>query len=224
MPPGKCLNPTHAKALTIDYWTDEGAMAAVLAVGSDIHPASSDTWHRMSRTFGRGVGADVIVTYPGSWFTYTFYTATYLDPTVGPDRGHSCSATSSVDWTENALKAFSALQLLSPPGELVLPDAVELPDTSYLAQAKPEVAKNPAPIFTGTRTPWSVQLSLGLGGQTTAAAIAELRRLLVEQLEHWDPLFGLLDSYHPNFADFIRAVPQPIKRMRTESPWVQQQV
>jgi hypothetical protein len=220
----RCPGPAEAQVLTIDFWTDEGAMAAILAAGSESHPASTGTWYRMLRTFGKGVGADVVVTFPGAWFTYTFLTATYLPQTLGPDRGEACEAAVSLDLTKNAERSFMAFDRLSPGEDPVLPDAVELPDANYIAQGKPEVAADPQPPFTGTITPWSLQLVMGLDDMSAARAIAALRRILREQPELWDPLLGLLDSYHPNLADFVTALPQHGPMVRTEGRWVQQQV
>jgi len=202
--------------LTIDYWTDEGAMAAILAAGSETSPVGRGPWYSMLRGFGRGIGRDVVVTCPGAWFTYSFMTATYLDPNLGTDRGGDFP----VNWTQNAARAFAAYQSLSPP---ILPDAVELPDTTYLAQGLPDLSVNLSGCgmgFTGTHTPWSLQLAVGLGDDTAVKAIAELQSLLRDRPELWDPMFGFLDSYHPNLAAF----PGREKLSRQEGRWVQQSV
>lgn len=209
----------EAVPLTIDFWTDEGAMAAILAAGSEEHPTSPQPWYRMRRMFGHGACMDAVVTFPGAWFTYTFLTATYLDPTLGPDQGEEWE-TVSIDWTQNAMNVFGGYQLLSPPDTLILPDAVELPDTTYLAQGLPECAADADAKFTGTRTPYSLQLATGLGDRVAVVAIAELRQILRNRPEVWDPIFGLLDSFHPNLADF----PESQELLRSEGRWVQQQV
>ncbi|MGH9838839.1 MAG: hypothetical protein ACREEM_08655 [Blastocatellia bacterium] len=201
--------------LTIDYWTDEGAMAAILAAGSETAPAGRGPWYGMLRGFGRGIGRDVVVTCPGAWFTYSFLTATYLDPNLGTDHGAP-----PVNWPQNAARAFAAYQSSTPP---ILPDAVELPDTTYLAQGLPDLSVNLSGCgagFTGTHTPWSLQLAIGLGGETAARAIADLQSLLRNRPELWDPMFGFLDSYHPNLAAF----PGREKLSRQEGRWVQQSV
>jgi uncharacterized protein (TIGR03437 family) len=205
--------------LTIDYWTDEGAMAAILAAGSEVASTSAEPWYRMIRTYGSGVGRDVVVTCPGSWFTYSFLTATYLDPNLGLDRGGEWG-TIPVNWTQNAIRAFAAYQSLTPP---VLPDAVELPDTTYLAQGLPDLSvplSGCAAGFTGTHTPWSYQLALGLGGGTATQSLAKLQGLLRDRPEIWDPMFGFLDSFHPNLAEF----PGRDRLTRQEGRWVQQSV
>ncbi|GEM_PF-2236820 len=202
--------------LTIDYWTDEGAMAAILAAGSETAPAGRGPWYSMLRRFGRGIGRDVVVTCPGAWFTYSFLTATYLDPNLGADRGGDLP----VNWTQNAIRAFAAYQSSNPP---ILPDAVELPDTTYLAQGLPDLSVNLSGCgagFTGTHTPWSLQLAIGLGGETAAKSIAELQSLLRNRSELLDPMFGFLDSYHPNIAAF----PGRERLSRQEGRWVQQSV
>jgi uncharacterized protein (TIGR03437 family) len=202
--------------LTIDYWTDEGAMAAILAAGSETASAGRGPWHSMLRRFGRGVGRDVVVTCPGAWFTYSFLTATYLDPNLGADRNGDLP----VNWTQNAIRAFAAYQSFSPP---ILPDAVELPDTTYLAQGLPDLSVNLSGCgagFTGTHTPWSLQLAIGLGGETAAKAIAELQNLLRNRPELWDPMFGFLDGYHPSLTAF----PGRESLLRREGRWVQQSV
>jgi hypothetical protein len=200
--------------LTIDFWTDEGALAAILAAGSGklrSRGDADDLWYGMLRKRRAGCGG-AVVTFPGAWFTYTYLTATYLDPRLGPDK-------LSVDWRRNARTVFQSLQRLRSG----LPDAVEFPDTDYLAQGLPDCAANPDATFTGTETPWSWQLAVGLGGGTATRAVGEIRRILVEQPERWDPLFGFLDSAHPDLSKFVSRLPN-FRPLRTEGRWVQQQV
>lgn len=206
--------------LTIDFPTDEGALAAILAVGSEEHPVGPEVWYSMQRCERDGV----VVTWPGAWFLYTFWTAVYADPTLGLDRGEDFG-TRSIDWRANAINVFLRYQDLSPEGEIVLPDAVELPDTTYQAQGHPEIACDPAAKFTDTRSPYSLQLAIGLGDPPAELAIRELRRILTEHPELWDPIFGFLDSIHPNLADEqIRSQLEDAGALRTQGQWVQQQV
>ena len=68
--------------------------------------------------------------------TYTFLTATFLDPNIGPDNGIA-NGTDSIDWRANAEQVFGCM--LTAVG--ALPDAVELPNGDYLAQGSPQCAK-----------------------------------------------------------------------------------
>lgn len=209
---------TGARVLTIDYLTSEGQLAALLAVGSESHPVSADVWYSMIRS--RSAPGAIVRTWPGAWFTYSFLTAAYLPTGLGPDFALS-RGTTPVDWIANSVAACQSLRSLSPPGRLILPDALELPDTTYAAQGRPAVAVDSRPAWTGTITPYSVQSVLGLDHPATAAdALAELRALIRETPEIWDPLVGVLDSLHPDLATF-----PPSKGLRrTTGRWVQNQV
>lgn len=203
--------------LTIDYWTDEGGLASILAAGQD--PALASTWYAMERVSRDGA----VVTYPGSWFTYTFLSATYLPTDLGSDEG-AAWGTVSIDWIANAraiLNRYSAAL-----GDGILPDAVELPNNAYLAQGLPIASVDPTSQWLGVRTPYSLELAVGLGGDTATAAIAELRTLLQRYPSLWDPCYGFLDSFHPNLADFSppENLPHAAELVRTGGLWVQQQV
>src|SRR5262249_24552666 len=54
---------------TIDIWTDEGGLAAILAVGSQSHPVNPKPWYRMLRAPGHPPCGATKVTFPGAWFT-----------------------------------------------------------------------------------------------------------------------------------------------------------
>jgi hypothetical protein len=203
--------------LTIDYWTDEGALAAILAAGSD--PALASVWYGMVREEKNGV----IVTWPGSFFTYTFMSAIYLSDDQGADDGVAWQA-ASVDWRENARAAYLGMTSLLGAG--VLPDAVEFPNAAYLAQGISEYSLDTAEHFHGVRTPYSLQLALGLGGDVAADAAQQLRGLLQTHPELWDPFYGFLDAYHADLSTFDTPadMPHAAPLIRDEGVWVQQQV
>ena len=205
--------------LTIDLITDEGGMAAILAAGSELHATSAAPWYRMIRQSGSGPCAGAKVTFPGAWFTYTFLSATYLPAGVATDRG-DLWGTTPLDWKDNARTVFEGFRTLHPEPGIIVPDFVELPNTEALAQGLPSCAADGGATDTGTRTPYSLQLALSLGGSAGAVAISELRGLLQQNPEQWDPLFGFLDSYHPGLSTF------PLQQglLRSEGRWVQQQV
>lgn len=205
------------RALTIDFATAEGYAAAFLAIGSETHPVSPAAWYRMTRQTTTVSGQTVVLTWPGPAFTYTALAA-YLDPRLGLDRGAQWG-TISVDWYSNAVSAVQGLIALSPAGELQAPDAVELPDTTYQAQAKPALAIDQNARWSGTFSPYTIQAILGLGSAVAPAAIAELRRLLTEYPELWDPLAGLLDAVHPDLAAFSTTQPM----LRKTGRWIQNQ-
>lgn len=207
-------NASGSRALTIDYWTAEGAMAALLAVGSATHATSPELWYTMHRQ----VNPHGVLTWPGAWFTYAFLQSTYLDPGQGPDRGTEYGVR-TVDWLTNTVAAFDVYKGLSGPGGIVLPDAVELPDITYEAQGLTNMAVGESVRFTGTLTPYSLQMAIGLGDETATAAISSLKQMLVQTPEMWDPLVGLLDSCHTNLATF----PNAVSLLRQAGPWIQQQ-
>jgi hypothetical protein len=211
---GYWASTTDGRALTIDYWTDEGAMAAILAAGSTSSPIGPEPWYRMIRV--RDIGPRrPVVSWPGSWFTMSFLTATFLNPALGPDNGKAWGV-EPVDWYLNARRFYTCATVSTGS----LPDAVELPDTTYRAQGTPACAANPAPFDAGTRSPYSLQLTLGLGGPVATDALRRLRETVATTPAVWDPLTGLLDAYQPELATF----PQPGGLIRSSGLWVQQQV
>jgi len=203
-----------SQALTIDYWTAEGAMAALLAVGSTSYPVSPDVWYAMFRQFRHGVA----LTWPGAWFTYAFLQSTYLDPSLGADRGAEYGVR-AVDWQENTIAAFEEYKAIAGTDDVILPDAVELPDITYEAQGQPNTAVNNSARFTGTLTPYSLQMAIGLGGSTAESAIIRLKQMISALPDIWDPLVGVLDSCNTNLAAF----PDKAALLRTTGPWIQQQ-
>ncbi len=207
-------DPSGIQALTIDYWTAEGAMAVLLAAGSTTHPASPEVWYTMFRQVRR----NVVLTWPGSWFTYAFLQSTYLDPGLGLDRGAEYGVR-AVDWHANTVEAYDEYKALAAPEQMSLPDAVELPDITYEAQGMTNVAVGESVRFTGTATPYSLQMAIGLGGGTATSAVAGLKRMMADNPELWDPLVGVLDSCHANLAAF----PNGSALLRHTGPWVQQQ-
>jgi hypothetical protein len=211
---GYWASTNAGQALTIDYWTDEGAMAAILAAGSSSNPIGPEPWYRMIRARDTGPRQPV-VSWPGSWFTMSFLTATYLDPGLGADNGRPWGV-ESVDWHLNARRFYTCATLSTG----ALPDAVELPDTTYRAQGTPACAADPAPFNAGTRSPYSLQLALGLGGPASTDALRRLRETVTTTPAVWDPLIGLLDAYQPDLATF----PQSAGLIRSSGLWIQQQV
>jgi len=207
-----------ARPLTIDYATAEGYMAALLAVGSATHPVSATVWYKIIREVAPSAGEPVVLTWPGAWFTYAFLTSTYLDPGLGRDRGSEWG-TVSVDWRANTTATFRAFAALSPSNELILPDACELPDATYIAQGMPALAVDKTPRFTGALSPYSYQMAIGLGDDVALRAIAALRSFVARLPELYDPLSGLLDTLHPDLAVF----PSDAPMLRRTGPWVQNQ-
>ncbi len=203
--------------LTIDFHTVEGQFAALFAIGSTAHPTSPSAWYAMTRTQKTAGGQTVIASYPGAIFT-SLYGVGLLPSTLGADRGVEWGAGSSVDWFQNMAKTFRAYAALSPVGTLVLPDAVEFPNTEYAAQGLPALAVDGAANFKGTISPFSLEMALGLRGADAATAITELRRLITAQPALWHPLWGLADAYHPNLATFPDS-----GLSRAEGTWIQGQ-
>lgn len=202
---------------TIDYFTDEGALAAVLAAGSD--PDLASTWYAMFRQKKDGA----YVTWPGAWFTYTFFTAIYLPHDLVADNGEAWQLP-AIDWRRNARKIFDRYNAILGTGQLA--DAVELPNNAYLAQGIHECALDTVDHYFGSQAPYSLELALGLGGRVAKQATDDLRDLLRDRPETWDPCFGFLDSYHPDLATFDAPtnMEHAAPLLREEGAWVQQQV
>jgi hypothetical protein len=99
--PGR-FTGSSSSPLTIDYYTDENLLMALLAMGSPVaaHRVGREVWDAILRV--REQGANFIKTYPGSLFTYQFASAWLDTRTLGPDN----HPTEPVDFYDNTRRAI----------------------------------------------------------------------------------------------------------------------
>jgi len=88
-----------------DTYTDEILLLDLLAVGSGTHPVPADTFHRWQRVPVESAAGELIASFSGSLFTYTF-ASLWLPPRVldRPDP----HPTQPVDWWRNSRVAAEA--------------------------------------------------------------------------------------------------------------------
>jgi len=103
--PESGFDPHH-----LDGYTDEATLVDVLALGSETHPVTMDTYHARTRARGRNIGTylpggeEIVVAWTGSLFNY-FFASGWLD---FQHRGTDAHATFPVDLWENNKRAIRA--------------------------------------------------------------------------------------------------------------------
>ncbi|MBI3408067.1 MAG: hypothetical protein HY040_06885 [Planctomycetes bacterium] len=132
---------------TLDFYTDEGQLIALLAMGSP------NPQHRLSRTVWDAIirdneGGSFIKTYPGSLFTYQFGSAWLDRQTLGKDN-HPSKPINFYDNTRDAIQATRDYAIANPLGHATLNanrwglSATEGPFDDYFAEAAPPAAIHP---------------------------------------------------------------------------------
>ncbi|MEQ1840024.1 MAG: hypothetical protein ABL994_06435, partial [Verrucomicrobiales bacterium] len=211
--------PGSDEPLTIDHYTAEGQLASLFGAGAHENALSARVWYSMFREWKHVGSEKVVASFPGAAFTGLFATG-FLPRDLGPDRAPEWNAAmAAVDWQANLAGTLRCHQTLSPPGSLLLPDAVELPDATYQAQGRPELAVDAKADFKGTIALYSLEMAAGIGGDEAEQAFTEIRRLLREESGIWHPLWGLADAYAPDLSKF----PDKANLLRKHGRWVQNQ-
>ena len=132
---------------TLDYYTDEGLLIALLAMGSPDpnHRLGREVWDAMIREDENG---PFVKTYPGSLFTYQFASVWLNTQWLGTDNHPS----KPVNFFENTCQAIQATRnyaIANPKGRATLNEnrwglsATEGPFDSYFAEAAPPAAIHP---------------------------------------------------------------------------------
>lgn len=106
-PEGGCFSSrTDDSPLHWDYSTDELMLINTLAIGSPTHPVEPDVFYAWQRTSGEYGGHNMIHSFFGSLFTYSF-SHLFIDyETLGKDNHPDPSL--RVDWLENSVQAAMA--------------------------------------------------------------------------------------------------------------------
>jgi len=155
---------------TIDYYTDEGLLAALLAI------ASPDPEHRVDDSvffsmIREDEGASFVKTYPGSLFTYQFGSVWLDTLALGPD-AHPEQPFNYFWNTRAAILATIEYANVNPNSRVTLDDdrwglsATEGPFDSYFAEAAPPAAIASAGECSGSGGPFALEAEDGTGDGT----------------------------------------------------------
>ena len=212
---------TPAHPGTLDFYTDEASILALLAVGSTTHPVPAFVFcaprHQPDST-------GLVRTYPGSLFTYEFLRA-FLD-TSPQVLQVTCPGEQPVDWRANERRAL--LRAIAYAGRnprrfrTYGPDAwgisaTEGPYDSYHAYGAPPLALASPPEEDGTITYYAMADAASLGTDLRARFVRTLRRAW--RRGDWNLRFGLPDAFNDEIAQATPAKgTQPLRR---RGPWVQ---
>jgi hypothetical protein len=201
---------------TLDYYTDEGVLIALLAIASPNpkHRVNPDTFFSMIRQ-----GKPFIKTFPGSLFTYQFGSVWLDTRALGRDKDPAGKAP-SVDYFENTRRAIQACRqyaVKNPERRTSLGDlrwglsACDGPFHDYGAEAAPPLALAKMggciggkgkfverPLELGTLTVYGAACCIVHEPADTVAALWECQRL---GLLH--PRFGFADAYNLEIADAV---------------------
>jgi hypothetical protein len=148
---------------TVDFYTDEGILIALLAIASPTHPVDEAAFFCMKRE-----GTPFIKTYPGSLFTYQFASVWLDTAKLGPDD----HPTDPIDYFENTRSAILATRQYAcdnPSGRATLNcdrwglSATEGPFDDYFAEAAPPAAMVTAGQCIGSGAAFTLEGEDGTG-------------------------------------------------------------
>jgi hypothetical protein len=204
---------------TLDYYTDEALIVAVLAAGSRTHPVKTDVYCALTRRPDQG---GLVRTWPGSLFTYQFLRA-FLD-TAG--WRFDCAGEEPVDWIGNSREAVERVIGFcgeDPPFGTYGPDAwgisaAEGPYDVYRAYGTPPMAVSPTPEQDGTVTYYAAGSAVTLGDAPRRRATRALRAGW--RRGHWHHRFGLPDAFNEAIEESPYAKDRSADDVRQAGPWV----
>jgi uncharacterized protein (TIGR03437 family) len=184
----------QGKPQVIDYYTDEGFLMTLLALGSTRQQVPADVHCAPQRQRQNGL----VKTWPGSLFTFffarAFLAAEQFDLRPCPDER-------PVNWLENSRWAFQEAITAMPAAAWGV-SAAEGPTDRYHAYGLPALAIDPKPEQDGTISYYGMVSAASFGDDLRARAIEALRAAW--RRGHWHHRFGLPDAFH---ADAMRAFP-----------------
>ena len=188
-----------AKTPTVlDYYTDEGFLVTLLALGSQKQTVGADVhcaWSRQRDDSG------LVRTWPGSLFTY-FFARAFLATEQFALR--PCPDEPAVDWLANSRRAFLAAIQAMAAGAWGI-SAAEGPTDEYHAYGLPALALDPKPQGDGTVTYYAMLSAAGFGDDLRARTVEALRAGWGRG--HWHHRFALPDTFH---EDALQAFPAAI--------------
>ena len=218
---------------TLDYYTDEALILALLAEGSTTHavPGKSIYCALLRQRNANGT----ILTYPGSLFTYQFL-QTFLDTrkSIFPPCPGEQIAT---NWFENSHSAIISVidyaktssQFPSYGTDAWGINAAGGPDDLYHAYGAPSVAVNSKPDEDGTLTFYGMVSSLGFASIMSDSD--NLYSSIIQGINsawdrgQWHYRFALPDAYNSNISVSAKNCPMGGKTcpiwLRTQGPWAE---
>lgn len=225
---GHYSSTTDGKPQTLDYYTDEALLVVALAAGSRTWPVSvpADQYCALNRTRN---GSELIKTWPGSLFTYSFMhaysdTRTSLFPACPGDTG-------SIDWFANSRLAFTTAIREAEQNAAGFAtygknawglNAAEGFDDEYRAFAVPALARTARPDQDGTITYYGMLSAASYGDDLRQRAVAAVRH--ARNRGHWHPVVGLPDAFNDRICESSAGTTVQCagnaKLLRTTGPWV----
>jgi hypothetical protein len=198
------------KAATLDFYTDEGLLIALLAIGSP-NPAyrvGPSVFFSMVRE-----GTPFVKTFPGSLFTYQFASCWLDTKNLGADRDPTGAAIPINYFTNTRMATLACQQYgaLNPGQRASLSasrwglNACEGPFDEYFAEAAPPLAHATGgecssgmqrPLDVGTLTVYGAGSSIVHTPDEAITALWECQRLGL-----FHPRFGAADAFNLNIAD-----------------------
>lgn len=217
------------KAATLDFYTDEGLLVALLALASPNanHRVDPSVFFAMERR-----GSPFIKTYPGSLFTYQFASCWLDTKSLGADRDPRGIA-APINYFDNTRQAILATREYARQNPLQHDSlnenrwglsACEGPFDEYFAEGAPPAAHathgecgngTMRALEVGTLTVYGVGSSIVHAPEETLAALWEGERLGL-----FHPRFGAADAFNLNIADAaICVTPGDANVLRTTGEW-----
>lgn len=215
---------------TIDYYTDEGLLLALLACSApnERFRLPPSVFFSMKRE-----GGDFVKTYPGSLFTYQFGSCWLDTRALGSDHDPA-GKVRRVNYFQNtrhAIRCGMEHAGMRANGRATAErhhwglSACEGPFDRYFAEAAPcaalasngdcEVARAERPLDSGTRTVYGIGCSVQHFPAESVAALWECQRIGL-----LNPRVGFADAYHLDIAEAARCLPEgEAQPLRRSGPW-----
>jgi hypothetical protein len=205
--------------LTWDMYTDEVLIIALAAIGSPTHRVPADAMCAFERRFRDGL----VVSYPGSLFTFQFLRAFLDTETLGFP---ACPGEPPINWYENSRRAIQAAIAYASENPNDLPtygpdawgiSAAEGPSDQYHGYGMAAIAVDPAPEEDGTVTHYAALSAAAFGADLRARAISALRAAWTRG--HWHPRFGLPDAFNDDISRGVEW-PESDAFVWRKGPWL----
>jgi hypothetical protein len=174
----------------IDYYTDEGLLMTLLALGSTRQQVPADVYCAPQQVWQNGL----VKTWPGSLFTFFFARAFFATEQLALP---SCPGEQPVDWLANSRLAFQdAIQATAASPATWGISAAASPSDGYQSYGLPALAVATAPAQDGTVTYYGMSSAAAFGADLAADAAQALGTGWTRG--HWHHRFGLPDAFNAN--------------------------
>ncbi len=221
---------------TLDYYTDEGQLVSILAMGSTTHSVPRSAYWCWIRRLKNETG--LVRTYPGALFTYQFMQA-FMDMSNWKINDASCDQQqgSQIDWFANsqmAIRTAISEVIANPKGFQNYGQSswgvssAEGPFDNYFAYAISKIARDTTSYEDGTITNYGMISSLGFSMKNSQVIDQDIYSAVMQGItgnwtrNQWHYRFGLPDAFNSDIqpATIVDTKSNPSNWLRKSGSWV----